>query len=233
MRNAALVLAGIAAAQIVLAPALAYLGVLPPLRAFQMWIFAALPGLAAIATALTGLLLRRIPLPVAAAAIVLGAVPLVVVGSIVRAGRRVPRINDVTTDLDDPPSFVQAKELPANRGRDFAYPERFKPRVREAYGDLGPVVRDGSAGALLEKAIAAAKELGWTVTAIDDRVEGGREARFEAVVTSGLWRFQDDVVVRVREENGKARLDVRSKSRDGQNDFGANAGRIRALIAKL
>lgn len=226
MRNAALVLAGVAAAQLVLAPALANLGVLPPLRAFQMWLLAVLPGLAAIATALAGLLLRRIPLPVAAAAIVLGAIPLVVAGSIVRAGKRGPRINDVTTDLDDPPSFVQAKELPANRGRDFAYPERFKPKVRAAYGDLAPVVRDGSGAALLEKAIAAAKELGWTVTAID-------ADRFEAVVTSSLWRFQDDVVVRVREENGKARLDVRSKSRDGKNDFGANAGRIRALLAKL
>lgn len=226
MRNAVIVLAGLATLQVVAAPLLAKLGVLRPIVAFQIWILAALPGLAAILTALAGLALRRIPLPLAAGAIVLGLLPLLVVGSIVRAGKRVPRINDVSTDLEDPPAFVQARELPANRGRDFAYPERFKSKVREAYGDLAPVVRDGSKAALLEKAIASAKELGWSVTAID-------ADRFEAIETSSLWRFQDDIVVRVREENGKSRLDVRSKSRDGKNDFGANAARIRALTAKL
>ena len=226
MRNAALVLAGLAALQLVGAPALAHLGVLRPLMGFQLWLAAALPGIAAIVAAFAGLIARRVPVPTAAGVIVVGLVPLLVVVSIVRAGKRVPRINDISTDLDDPPAFVQARQLPENRDRDFTYPERFKPKVRAAYADVAPVVRDGSKEALLEKAIAAAKELGWQVTAID-------ADRFEAVVISRLWQFRDDVVVRVRDENGKARLDVRSKSRDGQNDFGANAARIRALTAKL
>ena len=52
--------------------------------------------------------------------------------------------------------------------------------------------------------------------------------------TTRIFRFVDDVVVRVRPaEGGGAIVDVRSKSRDGRGDLGANAARIRAFAEKL
>jgi len=39
----------------------------------------------------------------------------------------------------------------------------------------------------------------------------------------------DDISVRVRESGGGAVVDIRSKSRDGKGDMGANAARIRAF----
>jgi uncharacterized protein (DUF1499 family) len=51
----------------------------------------------------------------------------------------------------------------------------------------------------------------------------------EAMETSRIFRFVDDVVVRVRPTDHGSVVDVRSKSRDGKSDLGANAARIRRL----
>jgi len=51
----------------------------------------------------------------------------------------------------------------------------------------------------------------------------------EATDTSRIFRFVDDIVVRIRPEAEGARIDVRSKSREGKGDLGANAARIRRL----
>jgi uncharacterized protein (DUF1499 family) len=45
--------------------------------------------------------------------------------------------------------------------------------------------------------------------------------------------FRDDVVIRVRPIAGGARLDIRSASRYGRNDFGANAERVLGLIEDI
>ena len=42
--------------------------------------------------------------------------------------------------------------------------------------------------------------------------------------------FRDDVVVRIRAVGQGARVDVRSASRYGRHDFGANAARVKALL---
>lgn len=221
MSSVALSLAGLALAMVVLAPALAHFSLLPPLTAFKLWLASVLPALAAIAVALLALLLKRGTTSASAAALVLALVPVLLLGSIVNAAKKVPRINDISTDLDDPPEFVQAT-IPA-------YPEKFKPKVRAGYEDLAPAIREGTHEQVFERALAAAKELGWEVTATD-----AAAGRFEAVSTSRVWNFRDDVVVRVRDEGGgKVRVDVRSRSRDGKGDFGANAARIRTFVAKL
>ena len=59
------------------------------------------------------------------------------------------------------------------------------------------------------------------------------QGRIEATATSFLFGFKDDVVVRLTDDAGATKVDVRSKSRVGRNDFGMNAKRIRAFVAKL
>jgi uncharacterized protein (DUF1499 family) len=77
---------------------------------------------------------------------------------------------------------------------------------------------------------------GWAVAA---RAEGavGRDAqpwRLQAVATTALLRFKDDVVVEVRpRDDGGSTVAMRSKSRLGKGDLGANARRIRAFLADL
>jgi uncharacterized protein (DUF1499 family) len=54
------------------------------------------------------------------------------------------------------------------------------------------------------------------------------------MATSRLFGFHDDIAIRVRPEaDGTSRIDVRSKSRDGQGDLGVNAARIRTFVAAL
>lgn len=55
-----------------------------------------------------------------------------------------------------------------------------------------------------------------------------KELKVEAVSVTKLLRFRDDVVIEVRKttEPGTLEVHMRSKSRMGQGDLGANAKRI-------
>ena len=53
----------------------------------------------------------------------------------------------------------------------------------------------------------------------------------EATATTFWFGFKDDVVVRVIADAAGSRIDVRSVSRVGQSDVGANAARIEAFLA--
>jgi uncharacterized protein (DUF1499 family) len=137
-----------------------------------------------------------------------------------------PRINDFTTDPADPPAFTQAAAEPANAGRDMAYPAGFAEQQRACCADLVPIRLAVSPDAAFAEIDAVASAMpAWRITRRD---AGAGE--LEAVATSALFGFQDDVVIRVRPDPaGGSRIDVRSKSRDGKGDLGANAARIRAF----
>jgi hypothetical protein len=141
-------------------------------------------------------------------------------------GRGVPTINDVTTDLDDPPAFVAVARDPELAGRDLAYPADFVPLHRAGYPELGPILSASPPDAALARARDTAQALGWEIVAVDEA--GGR---LEARDVSRLYRFVDDVVVRVRPEGSGSRIDLRSRSRVGRGDVGANAARIRAFAS--
>ena len=140
----------------------------------------------------------------------------------------VPPINDITTDLADPPAFADADLVPDFAGRDMSYPPEFVEQVRAAYPDLAPRRVDAAPADAFLQAIRAAESLGWEIVAKD----GGAGA-FYAREASTLFRFVDDVVVRIRADGTGSRVDVRSKSRDGQSDLGVNADRIRKFMAAL
>ena len=57
--------------------------------------------------------------------------------------------------------------------------------------------------------------------------------RIEAVDTTFWFGFKDDVVIRIIEREGSARIDVRSKSRVGVGDVGTNARRVRTLLSRM
>ena len=60
-----------------------------------------------------------------------------------------------------------------------------------------------------------------------DKIRVVLEARSEGQAS------RDDVAIRIRPISGGARLDIRSASRYGQRDFGANAQRILGLIEDI
>jgi len=144
-------------------------------------------------------------------------------------GRGKPPINDVTTDLENPPDFASASEVPDYAGRDMTYPDAFAPIVRKAYPKLEPIHVSAPPDEAYARALASAEALGWQVVHEDPE-----EKTFTATDTSAVFRFVDDVTIRIRSaEWDGTRIDVRSKSRVGRGDLGANAERIQRFAAEM
>ncbi|MBL4864696.1 MAG: DUF1499 domain-containing protein [Rhodobiaceae bacterium] len=166
----------------------------------------------------------------ALAAIFLSLAVVGPIGGAVLGNSSAPRIHDISTDLQDPPIFVAilAQRTPAHNSLDRTTPEDLAALQQAAYPDLQPLLLDRHPGEAFEDVVAAVQALGWEVVSI--AVE---EGRVEATDTTLVMGFKDDVVVRVREEEGKALIDIRSASRVGESDLGKNAARIRALRAEI
>jgi uncharacterized protein (DUF1499 family) len=216
----------------VLGPVLIQLGAVEPLFGFQAFFgLGLLLGLIALVLAPFALRATRAGSGRSGRALAwlgfgCGALLVAVLFVAARPGAGLPPINDISTDLADPPAFASD---PAGRGRDMSYPAGFVPQVQAAYPDLAPIRVPADPARALALAEETARGLGWEVVS-SDPAAGTLLAR----QTTRIFRFVDDVIVRVRPaEGGGALVDVRSKSRDGRGDLGANAARIRAFAEKL
>jgi hypothetical protein len=206
------------------------IGLLAPLTGFYLFALGAVLGglisflLGAVSLFLTNggrdpVGARRAWIGAGGGALMLGAVLMGASG-----GSGLPAINDITTNLQDPPTFSAALEEEANRERDMSYPADFVPLVSKAYPDLSSLQVAQSREAAYQAALDAARRLDWTIT-FEDAAAGV----FEAQEVSGVFHFVDDIAVRVASDGSVSAIDVRSKSRDGRSDMGVNAARIRAF----
>ncbi|MDJ0851165.1 MAG: DUF1499 domain-containing protein [Myxococcota bacterium] len=205
-------------------PALSQLGT-PAIVGFYAFALGGLFGLLALVLGAIGLLTTRAApgRSQAVRGMLFGAALVAALAYGARPGAGLPPINDITTSPDDPPEFVT---IAANRGVDMSYPgAEFAEQQQRAYGDLQPLTLDLPPGQVYQQAREVASALGWDVVAEDPM--GGR---IEASHSTRVFRFVDDVVIRIRPVRGAGVVvDVRSKSRDGRGDLGANAARIRAF----
>ena len=139
-----------------------------------------------------------------------------------------PVIHDITTDTEDPPLFDAIVAIRGDTSNPLEYrgPE-LAATQRAAYPDIQPLVVGRPSDEVLDMSRAVAEELGWEIVTVDpDR------GLLEATDTTYWFGFKDDVAVRLRPVGGDAtRVDVRSISRVGGGDLGANAARIRRFVA--
>jgi len=159
-------------------------------------------------------------------------VAIVVVGNawrLLQKARSVPPIHDITTDTEDPPAFVAIAPLRADAPNPVEYdgPET-AAQQKAAYPDIQTIRVDLPPDAAFERALNAAENMGWTIVDTD-----AANGRIEATAETFWYGFKDDVVIRVKPANGGSILDIRSKSRVGRSDVGANADRIRDWRRKL
>ncbi len=157
---------------------------------------------------------------------------VVTVGAVVGLGLPAagfPLINDITTNVEDPPMFVAALSDPANSERDMSYPADFAAQQKAAYPTLDTVRIAKAPSEAFRLAVETLEALRNTEVIEQDPATG----RIEAVTTSRIFHFRDDIVVRVRETRGGSLIDMRSKSRDGKGDMGVNARRIEDFFALL
>lgn len=146
------------------------------------------------------------------------------------AGAGKPRIHDITTDFDHPPEFVAIKQLRtgAHNSLDRLEPENLVVLQREGYPDIAPLLTDEPLSRVFDRAVALAEKRGWEI--VSASVAAGR---IEAVSTTPVMGFKDDVVIRIQREGQRTRIDMRSVSRVGKGDLGVNAERIRSFLADL
>jgi uncharacterized protein (DUF1499 family) len=170
-------------------------------------------------------------LTMAAIGLVLGAVLVYVPWHYDRVRKTVPRIHDITTDVENPPQFIAV--LPARSAEDAATAVYAGPELarlqRAAYPDVVALELALPAAKAFDVALSVARSMsGWHIIASDPA-----SGRIEASQTSRWFGFTDDVVIRVMGHGSGSQVDMRSLSRQGRSDFGVNAARIRLFMAAL
>ena len=146
-----------------------------------------------------------------------------------RIARTVPAIHDITTDTLNPPLFVALLPVRAHALNPPEYSgEEVAQQQREAYPDIETLVLDTPADETFARALEAAEEMGLEIVAAEPV-----DRRIEATATTLWFGFKDDVVIRVTADGAGSHLDVRSKSRVGRSDVGANAARIRRFLSEF
>lgn len=220
-------IAVIAWALIIIGPLIAFFGIAGPMPGFYSTLLGVLIGLVAFLVGVIAFFMKKRDRGTWFA--LSGILPAILLVAIAGGGLSVPPINDISTDLDNPPEFVAALDLEPNKDRDMDYPEEFKEQVRDFYTDLKPLTIDASPAEAYEKALNAAKaHSDWTITR-----EDAANYTFEGYATTAIYKWKDDFIVRVQPEGDGARIDMRSKSRDGRSDLGANAARIQSFFSEI
>ncbi len=166
------------------------------------------------------------------AAIAIGAALLAYPAYLGQRAYRLPMINDITTDALDPPRFEVLARLRPRGTVEYAGLYAAEQQ-RLAYPDIEPLQVSATPQVAYEEAIKVIAKRKWRVWVERPPQPGSRDGQIEAVARTAIMGFRDDVVLRIRVDTDGARIDMRSASRYGRHDFGANAARIRSLLEDI
>jgi uncharacterized protein (DUF1499 family) len=145
---------------------------------------------------------------------------------------KLPMINDITTDPIDPPGFDVLARLRPRGTVEYAGLYAAEQQ-RQAYPDVEPLAVSATPQIAYEEAVKLINKYKWRVVVDRSPQAGRRDGHIEAVARTPIMGFRDDVVVRIRPVPDGAVIDVRSASRYGRHDLGANAARIRSFLKDL
>ena len=164
--------------------------------------------------------------------LLLGLLLLAYPGYLGYRASKLPAINDITTDPANPPRFdVLARLRP--RGRTEYPGAATAERQRAAYPDIVPLQLAVPPKTAYDVALALATKRKWLLVDTRPPAPGRRDGSIEAVARTPIMGFRDDVVIRISPLGQGARVDLRSASRYGTHDFGANAARLRSLLEDI
>jgi uncharacterized protein (DUF1499 family) len=156
--------------------------------------------------------------------VLVAAPPLYLYGQ----AQRLPKIHDISTDTGDPPAFAAVLPLRQGARNPVDYRPDTAAQQKLGYPDVAPARLELPPSKAFERAERAARAMGWQIVAVAPEA-----LRIEATDTTLLFGFKDDIVIRVRPSAQGSIVDMRSLSRIGGSDIGANARRVRAFLGKL
>ena len=162
-------------------------------------------------------------------AAMIALLPIIGLGTQIFTGSSVPRIHNISTDVVNPPAFDKVIALRNDKHNSLSYDaEKLAELQTLAYPNVKTLVTDLSLSEAHAKAKAVIESMGLELVNSD-----ASQGIIEATETSAIWGFKDDVVVRITKQGDKTKVDLRSVSRIGQSDLGANAKRIEKFLAKF
>lgn len=206
---------------------------------------------------------RKQPLMLALAALLVSGLTMGRILGVQGNSERLPPLHDIQTDWDAPiqPSeallaarkddgamnpIVDAPVLPKGvEGRwpgmggklvsevqeeaEFVPGEQKSAKVAP-YPKLAPLHVSGLAETdVFNSVVATVVDQGWDVV-----TEASDQGQIEATAVTGWFGFKDDVMVRVTsDDEGQSVINVRSTSRVGLSDLGANSKRVRNLLDEM
>lgn len=209
---------GFIAFLMILGPVVSYVEVLPPVVGFA--VFALGVGNGLVGFLVSVYLLTKKRTNVALVGVLL--IPVVIVAAGMRSVTGYPRINDISTDLVNPPKLRITQQAPVAEFDDATIAIH-----RDHYGDLKSKHVAGDIAQIKQKikqAIGARRDLflSWE----DDQ-------SLHAYLITGVFKFRNDIVFRFQQENERVKVDIRSRSQSGKSDLGVNANLIRWFMQQI
>lgn len=164
-------------------------------------------------------------------AMVISIIPLAFVVPQMMKAQSVPGIHDISTDTDNPPEFSVLVAERKETDNDLVYEDEVlgsdtAAEQQKAYPSVKSIASDLSVADATNRAANILADQGVEVINVD-----AEQGIVEATATTQWFGFKDDVVVRVQADGDLTIVDMRSVSRVGRSDIGANAARIEAFIA--
>jgi hypothetical protein len=201
--------------------------------------------LGVLVLALIGLLLALLVKPRrgwgrALVAVIIPALALGFAANVMNKAKALPPIHDIATNIQDPPVFSKAvtdARAAITGGNPIAPMDVPVPALKgKSVGELGRAANPDLTTLTLSQSVPEASKLVAEVAADQGlEVTSTTDGAVEATAESFWFGFKDDVVFRIRPgANGAGSVvDIRSVSRVGISDLGANAVRIRKLSAAI
>ncbi|MDE2578687.1 MAG: DUF1499 domain-containing protein [Hyphomicrobiales bacterium] len=146
-----------------------------------------------------------------------------------------PVMSEVSTDLADPPQYSMSAAALAARGGHTPEEQTLAQRTaqREAYPNVQAILLELDADEAWQLVLQAVQARGWKIIEQTPPGPKGQAGHIDAVDRSLIMALPDDIAIRVKPLAGQTKIDLRSASRYGRNDFGANAQRIEQFAQEV
>jgi len=145
-----------------------------------------------------------------------------------------PRLNDISTDLADPPALSFAVlDRGASDEPVGSLGEEEIALHSEAYPDIVSRHYPVSTARVYQEARAIVDERGWQVLSASEPSDDDETGVIEAVAVTMLFAFRQDVAIRIVADGDGSLVDMRSAARNAAHDLGADAERVRRFFADL
>ncbi|WP_083921428.1 DUF1499 domain-containing protein [Dasania marina] len=155
-------------------------------------------------------------------AVLLALPALIISAALMRENISGITLHDISTNTAQAPQYHKALQLRGEHANSVKYTADKAQAQSQLYPHIKPIITLLNRQQNFQLALATAQYLGW-----DIHHQNRQAGIIEAVDTSFWFGFKDDIIIQAQDQ----RVDIRSTSRVGESDLGANAKRISQFIA--